>query len=60
MMEEASENRIAGQDATRAHRLVDSPCHFEHTVAVAGINDQVEDLSIGQADTFGFKLAYDL
>ena len=60
MMEEASEDGIAGEDTTGAHRFINTSCHFEHAVPVACVYDQVEDLSIGQAHTLGFQLAYHL
>ena len=57
MVEEAAEDGIAGQDATRAHRLVDPSRHLEHAVPIASIYDQVEDLRVGQAHALGFQLA---
>ena len=60
MVEEAAEDGIAGQDATRAHRLVDPSRHLEHAVPIASIYDQVEDLRVGQAHALGFQLADDL
>ena len=60
VVEEAAEDGVAGRNATRTHRLVDTPCHLEHPPAHARLNDQVEDLSVGKEDTLGLELADDL
>jgi len=60
MMEEAAEDCIAWENATGAHRFIDTTSHLKHAITVARINDQVEYLGVWQADTLRLELADDL
>ena len=57
MVEEAAEDCVGREDAARAHRLVHTPCHLEHAVPVARVDDQVEDLGVRQTHALRLELA---
>ena len=56
VMEEASEDGVAGQDAARSHRFIHASRHLKHAVAIASVNNQVEDLGVRQAHALSLQL----
>lgn len=60
MVEEAAEDGVTWTNTARAHRLIYTARHFEHTEAEAGVYDQVENFGVGQPEHFRLEFADDL
>jgi len=46
MMEKAAEDGVAGQNLARTHRLIHSLGHAEHAIAIARIDNEIENFGV--------------